>query len=346
MMFLTLFVDLGLWVLATGEIAARRATESELVRRIVSAQAALAVIVYALLCLVVFLVPLEPTLRRLLLGFGVSLFGMPFLLPWVFQGRSRMAPVALLQVLRQTVFVVTVLILVRTPADLLRLPWAEVLAVGAAALGYVLILQRSGEAVTMSVRAACDAPLLREALPIGGSQLVWACRMYLPIMLLATFAGQSGIGFFGAAHRIVMVGQTLLSVYFTALFPALSQASFQSGDPLALLLQRSVRWVLWPMLLLAAATTLGAPFVMRLVFGGQFTSPEASTTLAVLIWLLPVLAWRRHDRSALIALSRQGEELCCSLFALALLVLLTIHLGGRYGVVGGGWAMLVAGIGG
>jgi len=92
----------------------------------------------------------------------------------------------------------------------------------------------------------------------------------------------------------------------------------------------------------AAAATLAAPVVMRLVFGSQFARPAASVVLAVLVWILPILAWRRHDRNALIALGHEREELACSLFGLALLVPATLYLGARLGVVGGACAMVLA----
>ena len=342
MIFLTLLVDLGTGKLGTREIAARTDSVPALVRRVVSAQLLLAIAVYGLLGLVVFCLPVEATLTRLLLGFAVSLFGFPFLLPWVFQGLNRMAPVAALQVVRQSVFLVVVLSVVHAPTDLLRLPWAEVLAVAAAAVGYVGMLWYAGEPVTINLRVGCDPQLLREGLPIGGSQLVWACRMYLPILLLAARSGQASTGFFGAALRIVMVGQTLLATYFTTLFPAMSEVSFQSPTALARLLQRSMRRMLWSTVALAGATTLAAPLVMRLVFGSHFMLPEASATLAVLVWIIPILAWRRHHSDALIALKHQGEEFACSLFGLALLVALTLQLSSRLGAAGGAWAMVIS----
>jgi O-antigen/teichoic acid export membrane protein len=346
MIFLTLAVDLGLGLVGTRDIAGGGTEVAALIRRVVSTQLLVALAVNGALAFVVLGLPIDPTLGRLLLVLGLSLFGYPFLLSWVLQGRHRMTPVAALQVLRQAVFALAAVMLVRAPDGLLRLPWAEVLAVTAAAVGYIVLLGWTGDPVSVAQRGVGDRSLLREALPIGGSQLVWAGRLYLPIMLLAACTSEAGIGFFGAAHRIVMVGQTLLGVYFTALFPMMSEAVFRSSDALVALLRRSVRRVLWPMVAVAVATTLAAPSVMRLVFGGQFVRPEASATLAVLVWVLPILAWRRHDRNALIALGHEREELACSLFGLALLVPLTPYLGARYGVVGGAWAMVLAELGG
>ena len=331
MIFLTLVVDLGLGVIGTREIAGRGVPVVPLMRRVVSAQLLLAVAVYGLLGLALFCLPLQAVLTRLLLVFGLSLFGFPFVLPWVFQGWNQMTPVAVLQVLRQAVFAAVALSAVHGPADLHVLPWAEVAGAGVAALGYVGLLWRAGEPVTIDLRAGWDPPLVRESLPIGGSQLVWAARMYLPIVLIAATSGQAAVGFFGAAHRIVMVGQTIVGVYFTTLFPEMSEVSVRSPEALATLLHRSGRWVLWPMVAVAAATTLAAPPFMGVVFGSQFMRREASTTLAVLIWILPILALRRNHRGALITLNHQGEELVCSLLGLALLVAVTLPLGARYG---------------
>jgi O-antigen/teichoic acid export membrane protein len=82
---------------------------------------------------------------------------------------------------------------------------------------------------------------------------------------------------------------------------------------------------------------------MHLVFGARFAGSEASSTLAVLIWLLPLITWRRHYSDALIALRHQGEELACSLFGLGVLVALTVNLRpSTSGISGGAWAMVVA----
>jgi len=341
LIFLTLLADLGTGKTGTREIAANGgAARPALVRAVISVQLLLAMAIVALLGAIGSRLPIEPALTRLLLGFAVSLLGYPFLLGWVFQGRSQMAPVAVLQVARRAVFLTVTMIVVRSPTDLFRVPWAEFFAVAFAATGYVVLLRSFGKPIPLGLGTHRHRDLLRESLPIGGSQLVWAGRMYLPMLVLASYSSRVSIGFFGAALRIVMVAQTLLATYFTTLFPAISEVS-DSPAALATLLKQSLRRVLWPIAILAGATTLSASAIIRLVFGGKFAEPEAITLLAVLIWILPILAWRRHYSEALIALHYSGEELMCSLFGLALLVLLTVGLSGM-GVSAGAWAMLIA----
>lgn len=344
MIFGTAVVDLGSGKVGTREIAASGGSPlPELVCHIVSMQLLLSVVVVGLVGLVSSFLSIDPALKRLIVGFSISLIGVPFLLGWVFQGQSEMSPMAALQIVRRSVFLVLTLILVHGPDDLLRLPWAEILAVGIAAIGYLALMSSAGEPVRISLRHGCDLQLVRQGLPIGASQLVWVCRTYLPMVLVATQFNQVSIAFFGAALRIVTVLQTLIGTYFVTLFPTMSEVSSLPSTALTTLLRRSLRLTLGPIVVLAGAVTLAAPMVMRLVFGVKFMLPEASSTLAVLIWLLPITSLRRHYSDALIAVRHQDEELACSLVAVGLLVALMLHLrSSRFGVTGGAWAMLLS----
>ncbi len=342
LMFLTLAVDQGFGVLGTREVAGREVAVEPWITSIISAQLLCAGAVYAVLLVAVIVLPIAATLRWLLLGFALSLFAFPFSLPWLFQARNRMVPVAVLQVVRQAMFAAVAIAAVRAPEQLLRLPFAEVDAVIAAAAGYLILMWRGGERVRVSLRAGWNPALFRESVPIGASQLVWALRMYLPIILLAVCADRAAVGLFGAGHRVVMVGQTIQNVYFTTLFPLMSAATFRSTEELTRLLRRSVRLVLWPSIAGAMAVVVSAPLIIRLIFGTDYGSGQAAATLAVLVWMLPIFAWRRHDRSALIALNRQREELVCSLAGVVLLGALALPLSRAYGPVGAAWAMVAS----
>jgi len=342
MLLLALVVDLGTGKTGIREIAANGGrSPNTLVGPIVSVQAFLSIAVIVLLGFVGTTRPIEPAFKRLLLGFALSLLGYPFLLGWVFLGQSQMVPVAVLQVVRRTVFLVVTLIVVRAPSDLFRVPWAEIAAVATAAAGYLVLMRVTGQSILGSFRVHRDLHLLRQSLPICGSQLIWACRLYMPMLILASYCELTSIGFFGAGLRVVFVAQALLATYFTTLFPALSEVSSDRRGVLGAYLNRSLRQVLWPLVLVAAATTISSPLIIRLVFGYRFLKPEATGTLAVLIWVLPILAWRRHYAEALIALRRAADEFVCSLFGVALLAALTVSFA-RFGVRAGAWAMLIS----
>jgi O-antigen/teichoic acid export membrane protein len=341
MVLLTLVADLGTGKTGTREIAANGGSPPHaLVETIVWVQALLSIVI-VLLVVVGTYGRAEPGFKRLFFGFALSLLGFPFLLGWFFLGQSQMMPVAVLQVVGRGVFLGVTLLIVRSPSDLFRVPWAEVAAVATAATSYVALMRATGRSMTGTFHVHRSLLLLRQSLPIGGSQLVWACQLYLPMLILALYCDSTSVAFFGAALRIVVVAQALLATYFTTLFPALSEVSSAPRGVLGTYLDRSLRSVLWPLVVIAIATTVCSPIMIRLVFGFKFVKPEATTTLAVLIWVLPILAWRRHYAEALIALRRAGDELVCSLVGLVLLVPLTVSFA-RIGVLAGAWAMLIS----
>jgi PST family polysaccharide transporter len=336
-----LVVDQGLGILGAREVARAPERTAELIRRVSSAQLVLAIGVVVALGAAGAAIPMDGALRVLLIGFGVSLLGVPLILNWVFQGLNEMIWFAVPQILRQATFLLVVVLAVAAPGDVYRLPLAEIAAVAVAAGSYMVLVHRHGLRFRVSVRRALDRRLFRESLPIGGANFVWALRMYLPIVLLFFVAGRETTALFGVSHRIVMVFQSLLGVYFTNLFPTMSQVA---TDLLRLqrLLNRS--------LLLTAACAAAGAAVMPLVsagllgavYGPAFVRAESVWTLTALTWMIPILAWRRHGTSALIALNRQMDDLRCSIAGVVLLLVLLVPASSAYGAPGATAAMLVS----
>lgn len=342
LMVAMLVVDQGFPTYGTREVARNPACVNDLVPRLVSVQLVLAIVTYVVLAAIVVALPLNEKLTALILGLGLSLLGVPFMLLWVFQGRKQMFWVTAPQVVRQLVFAGVVLLMIQGPEHLLRLPYAEIAAVAVSALMFVAVYRAGGDRLSPSLSLAGSRALFAEALPIGGAQLIWVLRMYLPIILLATLVEQTVVGRFGAAHRLMMVVQTLVGVYFVNLFPTMSETAQGSGAALARLLHRSLSLVTWPVAAGALATTLGAAPLIGLVFGDSYMQPDSISVLAVLIWIVPILVWRRHLRTALITLDRQRSDFLCSLVGIILLVVLLPILTVMHGAVGTAWAMVVS----
>jgi O-antigen/teichoic acid export membrane protein len=230
---------------------------------------------------------------------------------------------------------------VRSVADRAKLPWAELAAVGAAAAVALVAFVRRAP-VRLLRRAPFDLHLLREALPIGGSQFLWALRMYLPTLLLWNFASKESVGRYDVAHKVMMVMQALLTMYFTNLFPGLSRAVQGPRPELRRLLAQSTAIAVGGTLLLSIALAYRAQPLLGMLFGPGFLHPEAAECLARLVFVLPVLAFRGHARMTLLALGRARTELFCSLAGTTLLAALTPWWAATRGASGAALAMLVA----
>jgi polysaccharide transporter, PST family len=342
-MILTVIVDMGLAVVGAREVARQPAQVEPLATRIVSLEFALAAGICALVAVVALLWPgLAATLRTLLIGYTATLLLFPFILGWVFQGRNEMEWVAAPTLARQLLFAALVLALVHAPGHVTRMPLIEMIGAVVAAALSVSAYRRRRWRLKLDLRRAVDLPLIREAWPIGGSNLTWVVRMYLPLILLGAVAGQSAAGTFAAGHRVVMVFQALLALYFINLFPTMSQAAQRSRAGLRSLLGRSMLVLVLPCLLLSLAVTLLAPLGVRIVLGAAPVWQATAASLAVLVWLIPALALRNHARYALTALGRQRADFVCSVAGIGLLLACFFPLTAALGGVGTAWAMLIA----
>ncbi len=370
LMILTLVVDQGLGTFGTREVAREPGLAGPYTSRVICLQLGAAIIVFAGTILVYLFSPLDRTLRLLLIGYGASLLGFPFHLQWLFQGLRQMRRVALPQVLRWGLFTALVFVLVKQPSDILMIPLSEIIAVTVGAALYLFYLWRlhgqrsaagsagilpavgaqesclrctidlAGGTSRQGTRAPSNTKLMKESLPIGGSNLIWAMRMYLPTVLVGTMAAQASVGYFGTAHRVLMAFQTFVNVYFVNLLPLVTEKMHRSPGHVGGLIRRSAILTGTACLLMALVVTASARSLIGLIFGEVYAASESPILLSVVIWVIPIFVLRNHARSALIAMGRQRIEMICSLVGLVGLVGAGTLATAFYGPRGTAWAMI------
>ncbi len=342
LMFGMLSIDQGLGIHGSRGIARNPADTNSLVRRIVSVQVWLSTGVYGLIWLSTAILPLDPTLVILLRGLGLALFGAPFLLNWVFQGHNEMFWYAIPMATRQLVFLIIVLLLVRGPDDLTKLPLAEIGGVALASLIFVQAYRKKGFEFAIDLKSSWDRELFKEALPIGASNLIWALRTYLPILIVLGTLGSHDAGLFEPGHRIIMVFLAFLGVYFTNSFPAMSAAAVHAPQELWVLIRSTLKMSVLACMIGALAVTWASKLLIGLVVGQEYITTESLRSMVLLAWLLPVVACRRCAMNGLIVLNHQASEFRCSLGGLMLLVVLLIPMTSHFGLGGCSSSILIA----
>lgn len=331
-----LIVDQGFGPFGAREIAKTPERTADLTAQIVGARFMLAIVAYAIIVALAFIPNHAPVLTQLLLIYGLSLFAAPLLLTWVFQGHDRMQTVALVQVIRQTIFAVIVLAFVRNSFDLWIVAVAEVLALTVAASFSVLIFNRKLK-VPFRISFKISGAIFREGVPIGLSQIFWVVKMFGATLIVGLVATAEDVGYFAAAMRILIALHTFVWLYYFNLLPSLSRAWEKGNDEFAKLIKRSMRIVLW----VSAAVGLGwiivAPIGITGVYGTQFA--PAGPPLQLMAGACIVAAVSGHYRYGLIAAGHQKSEMMTSAFG-AVLAVLAIPFGYIKGGVSGAAASL------
>jgi O-antigen/teichoic acid export membrane protein len=327
-------VEGGLGLLGAREIAKDPTSLKKLTSHIVVIRFLIALIAFLLLVAFTFVAlhHTPPLQRDIVLLYGLTLFCTPALIPWVFQGLDRMRWVAIFSLTRWFFFAAAVIIFVQYQEKIWMVPLAELVALSATAILNYIVFVRAFGPPERAMDISFGVSLIRQALPIGITQIMWGLRIYLPTVLLGLLVGGEQVGWFGGAHRIVISIHTFVWMYFFNLYPSLSRSTNQSVQDLEKLVGKSLQLVLWPAVFLSVTGTLLGEQIMGFVYGSSYI--EAARSFEILIWLIFVVLISGHFMYILIAYNRQWLELlsaCCGAFLSLLLCLLLIPFHGFLG---------------
>ncbi len=351
LMFAALVVELGLPLLGAREVARQPTHALSLVRPVVGLQLVTALVLAGLAFVARAAGWIDGVLAQLLPVYALSLLLLPWLVPWLFQGLGAMAWVAAPGVLRQGLFLAGVAVWVTDGERIARLPWIEVAAVGgAAALAQLAWRKRTAALRAVGAIGAIGEPralpsrsaLLREAAPMGLSQFLWALRMFLATLLLWNLVERPAVADYGVAHRVMMILQAVITMYFTNLYPTLSRAAVGPRPELARLLVRSLSIATGGALLLAGGIAVAAPWLLHTLFRAEFANAQSIRCLRLLIFVIPLLALRGHFRMTLLSMGRGRLELMVSIGGTLLLAALIPSLARAQGASGAALSLLIA----
>ncbi len=336
MLCASLLVDQGLGPYGAREIAKEPGLTSVLASDIVLVRCGLALLAYLLLLAFALSLDRPPIVSQLLLVYGLSLLVSPFLLQWVFQGHGRMGTVAIMQLIRQTLFAIVVLGFVRTASQVWMAGVAEFVgAGGAASLGFWAYRRLGG---TFRWKLVMLRQLLTQGVPIGLSQTFWMVRMYGATALVGLIAPPQDVAFFGAAMRILIAAHTFVWLYYFNLLPSMTRSWQRRDGSFGTLVANSLRGVSWAAAAGGLAWVALAPTITVAVYGPDFGAAGAALQWLAGVW--GVAALSGHYRFGLIAAGHQTVEMWVSALG-AVVALALIPLGYANGGAAGAAAGLV-----
>jgi O-antigen/teichoic acid export membrane protein len=280
----------------------------------------------------------SPTLHGLALLYASSLMLGAWYQEWLLQSAALMAQVAFAQVLRASVFFLVIILLVLGSGDALLVGWGEIAAVAAAA-AYALYVQQHRIAPIRLLASLKTGGLIREAIPLGLSGVVWSAAQYAPLFLMGAIVGGSDLGIFAAANRLVISIATFSFVYHFNLYSAAARAAAEDHTRLAALLHNSFRVVAWTTIGGALGVSLAAAPILRIVFGPDFES--AAPVLAIMIWTVPVMFLSGHTRWSLILAKLEQSVFFAQLSGLVTVGVLGFVLVHSFASIGSAAAALV-----
>jgi O-antigen/teichoic acid export membrane protein len=304
---LALLADAGLALYGSREASREPGRLPALATQIAAIRVVILIGSLAIIGVTALLVEGDATSRWLVLLAGSTLLPIPLLLNWAFESRDEMHVVAGCSLLRQVVFVAGVVLCVDSGADLVLVPVLDAFGFLIATTVQQLLLRRRVGALWAARYLAGVGHTVRACLPLAVSAVVWALRLFFPLLALRFLAGSAETALFGIAHRLVIALHTFVWLYFINLLPSFSRlARSQDGAAFDHVSATSLRFVGWVVVTGGLAGGVLAPFIFRIY---SPTYPQAAALFTIMVWMIAVAFLSGHHRYCLIAFRRQQDEL-------------------------------------
>jgi len=324
-----------------GEIGAREvarqpenaltiAADGTLMRLLIAVSGAIAVVVASM-----FLAK-SPDAHIVLLLSTLSLFSLALDTSWVYKGLERNRVIALTVLVSQMIYLGGVLLFVRNPANVIRVPVLQFSGELVAALVLLLLLFRTIR--KPSFRGGLI--LARQSGYITVSRVMRSLIVTFDVILLGILATRRDVGLYSAGYRICFLMSAIAVATHVVYLPAVTRSSLIGPAALHEILQRSVALTATVMLpLVAGAVVLAGP-VLGLLFGDTFVAGSPALRLVA----LSVALFALHGTTRSIFVAHHQTRLEAAIFAVAAAVNIGLNflLIPTFGIVGAAFATLMA----
>jgi O-antigen/teichoic acid export membrane protein len=335
-------VDFGLVTIGVRELAESDAPQrSAIVSNLIGLRVALSTV--GLLGVVAFAIlagyPNEMVVGTLVAGVGAFLAAAQATLGASLMVELRLGWLTMLELLRQALVAVVIVVLVLADAGFVLLTAAPIPA-AAIGLGVTAVLVRDH----VELRPRFDVPrwrtVLRDMLPFAAATAVTTVYFRASVVLLSSISTAREAGYFAASFRVIEVLLLVPNLIVGAAFPIFARAA--AGDPgrLGYATGRVLDACTLVGGLVAVALVSGAPFIIDVVAGPEF-GPSSDVLRIQAAALMATFVGATYFYS-LLSLHRHAALLILVLGALAVNLALVGVLGSSHGAEGAAVGVLIA----
>ncbi|MGX7419007.1 flippase [Carnobacterium gallinarum] len=292
MQYFILFTDYGFNLIATRDISKARKDEkrvSAIFCSVMAAKLILLVISFAILVVLIIVVPkFKQDALLYLFTFGMVVGNVLFP-TWFFQGIEEMKVISLLNVFSKIIFTVGIFIIVKKPSDFLNVAILNSLGfmlIGV--LSIIIVFSKYNVKLTIPKRHEVINQM-KEGWDIFLSNMFSSLYTTSNTVILGFLASNEIVGYFSAADKIIKACSSVISPIIQAVYPHISIIIERSKEE-ALLFIRKIGF--WITIVIGAGCLIllfGSPVILPIFAGNNY---DHSIVLIQIMSFLPlIIGW-------------------------------------------------------
>lgn len=274
------FADLGLNHIAGREIAKEPFKRVFRAREIFFLKIFMNFSVLGLFQLIIPLFNIPEAQKSLILLFAFALIPFTFILEWYYNGRQHFGKIAFSKILNSSVYLILVMILIKSPLDLQKVPFFFIIGLSCSALFFMFFSIKDNifELPARGWRIYFD--LLKSGLRIGSGTFFTQLLQLLPPILIGFFLSAKDAGIYGASIRIIFIAMMIDRMFVNLLLPNLASQWIENKEAA----KQNILIVSRILLLTAGSISLfvavASPKIIEIVYGTDYL--ESSFALSAL----------------------------------------------------------------
>ncbi len=337
--YLLLFNNVGLTTLGTRELAKDR-NNTNSIGTVVSARLILTIFLYILFLVFMAIIPGEPLTKKIILLYLISGIPNALYLEFVFQAREEMQFISIGRIIQYAVYVVLIVIFLKTERQILAVPVSYLVAFILATICLMLVYYRKYAELKFSLNMADFLRILKTALPIGIATIIYQAVMNFPALCLGIFHSKVDVGFFSAGYKIIILLLIIERIFYYLLFPIFSRRAHQDKEIIRNTFIFFSQLVFGISLVIGATGVIFAENIIIYVYGIKFASAAIILRILLLYFIFAPLntIWGY----GLVALNQEKKFFMVIVITAVTNIVLMVILGYQFKGIGVAVAFLVS----
>ncbi|ASA78494.1 flippase [Thermococcus sp. 5-4] len=276
--------NFGLDPLTVREVA----RDKSLAKRYLANGVALKLLFGGLTFLIVFLVMAlldYPEITRkvvYIIALSTIIGGISNLFKDIYQAFEKMEFMSIGQILQSALSLLFAIIAIKLSLNVIHFAMIY-LSVNLIVLGYHIVIT-TWKFLKPAVEVDLEfwKSIVKEAWPFALTAIFISIYYWIDSVMLSYMKGDEVVGWYNAAYRLILILLVIPSIYFTAVYPLMSQLFKNSNDSLRFSFERSFKYMSMLAFPIGVGTTLLADRIILLIFGPEYS--PAANALRILVW--------------------------------------------------------------
>ncbi|UCG91240.1 MAG: flippase [candidate division WOR-3 bacterium] len=280
-----LFANPGLTTIGAREIA-KDIHNRRIIDEVMGLRIFLSGLIFLFFIIGLFLVPGQTNTKNIILLYVLSLIPFAFLMEFVLQGREEMEYIGISRLIQYGLYIVFLLVFLRSTKDILMVPVSFLIGYAAAAGFLFSIFLKKYRILTPKFSLYHWHRLLMVSIPVGLATIFNQVSVNLPPITLGVFHSKTEVGAFSASFAIIVMLLIVERVFYYVFFPVLSRQFVHEPKKLTGSFTILTRLLFSITIPLTVGGMLVAPQLIYLIYGAGYESSIAIFRILLLYFLI------------------------------------------------------------